>query len=263
MLEKLKRTSILASMKTQILYLGDTALKEAACYLSGVMTYFGISFDYVPSDRKVESEWMERDYRAVIISDYPAANFSSEQFQRLSQRVQGGLGLLMLGGWESYTGPTGEYTNTVLKDILPVRMQATDDRTNCAQPCLVEKMTEHEILGKLPFDACAPTIGGFNLFEAKETGRTILGARRFRVRHEGGEFYFEAYEKAAPLLVAGSFGEGRVGAFASDVAPHWVGGLVDWGDSRVTAQAAGSVGIEVGNWYATFFANLVRWVGKI
>jgi uncharacterized membrane protein len=250
-------------MKTQILYLGDTALKEAACYLSGVMTHFGISFDYVPSDRKVESGWLEKDYHAVIISDYPSTNFTTEQFQRLAKRIEGGMGLLMLGGWESYTGFGGDYNKTILRDVLPVRMQATDDRTNCMQPCLTEKMMDHEILGELPFDACPATIGGFNLFEAKETGKTILSARRFKARHEGGKFYFEPYERATPLLVVENYGQGRVAAFASDVAPHWVGGLVDWGDSRVSAQAAGSVGIEVGNWYATFFANMVRWVGKI
>ena len=89
-LEKLKRTSILASMKTQILYLGDTALKEAACYL-GRDDLFWDFVRLCAFGSKSGIEWMERDYRAVIISDYPAANFSSEQFQRLSQRVQGGL----------------------------------------------------------------------------------------------------------------------------------------------------------------------------
>jgi uncharacterized membrane protein len=250
-------------MKTQILYLGDTALKEAACYLSGIMTHFGISFDYVPSDRKVESTWLEKDYKAIIISDYPSANFTAEQLSKLADRVRGGMGLLMLGGWESYTGFGGNYHQTLLRDILPVKMQATDDRTNCMQPCLTEKTMEHEIINKLPFDACPPTIGGFNLFETKENAQTILSARRFKAWRENGKFHFEPYVQATPLLVAGNFGQGRVAAFASDVAPHWVGGLVDWGDSRVKAEAAGSVGIEVGNWYATFFANMVRWVGKI
>ena len=40
-----------------------------------------------------------------------------------------------------------------------------------------------------------------------------------------------------PVLVIGTAGHGRAAAFASDIAPHWVGGFVDWGDSRVTAQA--------------------------
>jgi hypothetical protein len=49
---------------------------------------------------------------------------------------------------------------------------------------------------------------------------------------------------------------------ATDVAPHWVGGFVDWGDQRV-AQAVANDGIEVGNWYARFFRNLLVWTGNL
>jgi hypothetical protein len=51
-----------------------------------------------------------------------------------------------------------------------------------------------------------------------------------------------------PLLVTGQHGAGRVAAITTDVAPHWVGGFVDWGDARVAAQADGAPAIEVGNW---------------
>jgi hypothetical protein len=46
---------------------------------------------------------------------------------------------------------------------------------------------------------------------------------------------------------------------ATDVAPHWVGGLVDWGAQRLAACAPGSVAIEVGSDYAELLARLVRW----
>ena len=65
----------------------------------------------------------------------------------------------------------------------------------------------------------------------------------------------------APLLVVGRHGAGRTAALATDVAPHWVGGFVDWGDQRVKQDVGGGA-IEVGNWYARFFCNLVTWVGK-
>jgi hypothetical protein len=48
-------------------------------------------------------------------------------------------------------------------------------------------------------------------------------------------------------------------AMATDAAPHWVGGLVDWGESRVEAQADGAEAIEVGNWYAELFSNIIKW----
>jgi len=246
-------------MEKKILYLGDTALKEAACYLAGVMTYYKIDFDYVPSDEKVSATLLDRQYGSMILSDYPAANFSRSQLELIANRVLDGLGLLMIGGWDSFTGLNHEYTDSVLKDILPVVMQPVDDRTNCAQPCLIEKNQNHEIIGDLPFDSCPPTIGGFNLLQAKSDSRTILSTRRFKVHRTEKGFHFSPYEKSDPLLVVGAYGQGRVAAFASDVAPHWVGGFVDWGDARVCARAENSVAIEVGSWYARFFANLVTW----
>jgi hypothetical protein len=62
-----------------------------------------------------------------------------------------------------------------------------------------------------------------------------------------------------PLLVIGAAGAGRTAAFLSDVAPHWVGPLVDWGLPRVSAQAPGAPAIEVGAYYAQFFTRLVHW----
>ena len=72
-----------------------------------------------------------------------------------------------------------------------------------------------------------------------------------------------------PLLVTGSYGLGRTVAFASDVAPHWVGGMVDWGTPRRVTQTlcAGAFAelstdgfIEVGADYATFFRQLTQWL---
>ena len=73
-----------------------------------------------------------------------------------------------------------------------------------------------------------------------------------------GGFDFEA-QAPLPALVLGHHGHGRTAAFLSDVAPHWVGGLVDWGPSRVTAQASGAPAIEVGSGYAQFWRQLLTW----
>ena len=65
------------------------------------------------------------------------------------------------------------------------------------------------------------------------------------------------------MLVLGTHGQGRTAALTTDLAPHWVGGLVDWGDGeRVKAQAAGGFEIEVGNFYAQLVANLLVWTGQ-
>ena len=87
----------------------------------------------------------------------------------------------------------------------------------------------------------------------------ILQSRMHNASLQDGDFKFESIGDPDPLLVTGVYGQGRVCAMATDAAPHWVGGLVDWGKSRVEAQADGAEAIEVGNWYAELFANIVKW----
>jgi uncharacterized membrane protein len=249
-------------MQKSILYLGDTSLDAAAAYLAGVLHAHGIGFNYLASDQKFPQQLLTDNLAAVIISDYPARNFSSEELDLLAARVAAGLGLLMIGGWESFTGAVGGYNRTVLSDVLPVIMQDRDDRVNCPQPCLIEKAADHKILDSLPIEKCPPGIGGFNRFTAKPGSQTILLARRFSVAFEDGSFRLAPCTQPDPLLVIGSHGKARVCVFASDVAPHWVGGLVDWGDARLSAQAPGAGAIEVGNWYATLLANIVNWTSR-
>jgi len=248
-------------MSKDALYLGDTKLDQAASYLAGVLAYYDVSFDYLASDERFESSLLNNSYKAIIISDYPAANFSEAQISGIVERVKNGTGLLMIGGWESFTGLDGRYNETLLKDVLPVIMQDSDDRINYSGPCLVEKNCEHEIVAGLAFGSDVPVIGGFNEFKAKQGSTTILSSRRFKASYNDGEFKF-IKQQTSPLLVAGYYGKGNVIAFASDVAPHWVGPLIDWGDERITARADGAEQIEVGNWYTLLFANMIRWVGK-
>jgi uncharacterized membrane protein len=282
-------------MGKSVLYLGDTTLEGAGAYLAGVMSYHNSSFDYLPSDRRFDSALFNNKYQAIIISDYPAGNFSNEQMDTIVEKVAEGMGLLMIGGWESFAG--GQYTETALSEVLPVIMQAEDDRVNCFAPCLVEKVKEHEILGSLPFEENPPCIGGFNRLKSKPAAAgkpdsdTILLARRFKasylppprswLRQEAagrdaeagmdGNFTITPLYESDPLLVVGTYPpgrrgltgkQGRVCAFATDAAPHWVGGLVDWGNSRVIAQGPGARPIEVGNWYAELLANMINWTAR-
>lgn len=243
-------------MSASILYLGDTSLDGAAGYLAGLMTRCGWAFDYVPSARQVEAGPAERPL--YVVSDYPAKHMNGTMQRAVAADVARGAGLIMIGGWESFCGCGGDWAGTPIGEILPVRIAAQDDRINCDQPALAMLREEHPMVAGLPWHDCPPTIGGFNAFTAKPEAQVILEVERFYARRALGTMIFEA-RSTHPLLVAGHYGRGRTVALATDVAPHWVGGLVDWGPDRVTAQAAGSWQIEVGNHYARLFQQLLTW----
>ena len=247
-------------MNPRICYLGDDHLAGAAAYLAGIMGHFGLAYNYVPSAESPPPAFRTERHAAYVISDYPAARFAEADAVHICDSVAAGSGLLMIGGWESFFGRLGEYHQSPLADVLPVTMLAEDDRRNCAQPCLIQKVAEHSILEGLPWET-PPGIGGFNAFTPKPGTETLLRAVQFTACLRGESFEF-ARQGESPLLVVGAHGQGRTAALATDVAPHWVGGWVDWGDHRIV-QEVGSGFIDVGNWYARFFRNLLVWTGRI
>ncbi len=245
-------------MLERICYLGDDDLGGAAIYLAGVMTHFGLPFEHVQSTDSPDDEFLSRRDRLYVISDYPAERFQPGQMEYIAECVRQGSGLVMFGGWESFHGRLGEYHCSPLVEVLPVEMADEDDRRNQAQPCLIKKTAEHAILGDIPWQT-PPGIGGFNAFRAKPDAETLLSSVRFSVDCRADVFTFTPGDEA-PLLVVGKHGQGRTAALATDVAPHWVGGLVDWGNRRVV-QDVGDDFIDVGNWYAQFFRQLLGWAG--
>ena len=249
-------------MPSKICYLGDDSLRGAAAYLGGIMLHFGLEFDYVPSTDAPPASFAATPYALYIVSDYPAATFGRAAMSHVAERVSQGAGLAMLGGWESFFGRLGEYHASPLAEVLPVVMQQSDDRRNSAQPCLIDKKVDHPILEGLPWNQ-PPGIGGYNAIAPKPGTTTLLTSVRFAVYRAGSgtDFRFIPGEEI-PLLVVGQHGRGRVAALATDVAPHWVGGLVDWGDRRITQEVAGG-SVEIGNWYAQFFHNLLVWTGQL
>ncbi len=283
-----------------VCYLGDDDASRAAAYLCGVLKHFGIPVERVPSGTNPPADFAQHSYAAYIVSDYPSAcwgkteRLATANLAHVAESVRAGAGLLMLGGWESYHGlkTDGEYNATPLAEVLPVEMQTEDDRRNFAQPCLIRCVAEHKITQNLPWDACPPGIGGVNLFAAKSDAQTILEAVPFQVTRSTAqpphghtsngtktsesavgdtqsEWNFTP-KQAIPLLVVGRFVKGRTAALATDVAPHWVGGFVDWGTPRIYQpllpqdfpELASDGFIEVGGDYAHFFRNLVAWVAR-
>ncbi|MCA8988185.1 MAG: hypothetical protein KDA78_11110, partial [Planctomycetaceae bacterium] len=124
-------------MNRPILYLGDTSLSTAACYLAGCMADAGLEFDYLPSHERLTLKDLESPHSLLIISDYPAAHISPDLQEIIVQQVDAGMGLLMIGGWESFQGSDGKWAETPLARILPVTISPKDDRQNCDQPVFV------------------------------------------------------------------------------------------------------------------------------
>lgn len=251
---------------SSILYLGDTSLTTAASYLAGVIHNAGWAFDYVPSGQTADAEAIETPRSLFILSDYPAEHLSEPLQQSLLQQVSQGAGLLMLGGWESFQGSGGRWRNSSVALALPVEIAETDDRLNCDQPMLAETTAEtaagHPILKGLPWNDRPPCLGGLNQFAPQPDAHLLLQAQRFAARRQEGAFSFAPTE-TYPLLVVGEYGRGRTAALATDAAPHWIGGWVDWGKQRVSAQAPGAEEVEVGEDYARFFTQLLGWTGRI
>ncbi len=265
-------------LEKKVLYLGDDDASRAAAYLCGVMTRFGIDFDRVDGGTSPASDFQNRAYSLYILSDYAVGGFNPGDMDHIVATVKGdGAGLLMLGGWESYYGRLGEYVETPVADILPVKMRNSDDRRNYSSPVLLRPTTtDHPIVAGLPWST-APGVGGFNQFEAKEDASVLLEGFRTQTTWtsaldepsapiEQADVKLELLEKY-PFLVVGTFGIGRVAAFASDVAPHWIGGMVDWGTPRIFQELPERLGkdlfVEIGCYYAQFFAQLVRWTGAL
>lgn len=180
-------------------------------------------------------------YDAVVLSDIGANSFllTDEVFLRsersvnrlamLRDYVTSGGGLLMVGGYMSFSGIDGRarFGMSPLASVLPVHMLDHDDRVEVPEGIepTVEQ-PEHAALGGTPSDW--PVLLGYNRVVAK-AGSTVLASL--------GE---------DPLLVLDEVGAGRAVAFASDFAPHWAPpAFVQWPHysrlwASIVAWAAGN-----------------------
>lgn len=160
-------------------------------------------------------------YDVYILGDLDSSVFTSEELTELAQAVREGAGLIMLGGLHSF-GPGG-YGETPLNTVLPVKMdrlerQPLDDNAGgdlqLPGPLHIRPAAQGlrhftMMLGATPEDSAAvwaklPPLEGANKFGALSAGAIEL-----------------ASDGKNPLLVAQSFGNGRVMAFAGDTTWRW------------------------------------------
>jgi uncharacterized membrane protein len=155
-------------------------------------------------------------FDVVVLSDIGSNSFllTDEVFLRsersvnrlklLADYVRGGGGLVMVGGYMSFSGIDGRarFGMSPLADVLPVEMLDHDDRVEVPDGLEASiEVPDHEVLGGTPAEW--PILLGYNRVIAKPDSTVVA-------RH-GDD----------PLLVVGTAGAGNTVAFAPDFAPHW------------------------------------------
>lgn len=227
----------------RVLFLGEDSTIGAGRYLGAVLRWSKFPFDYLPDQTPVPSAWLKRRYAAVILSDYRARSWTPNARAWLTERVHAGMGLFMIGGWASFTGLVGRYHGSSVETLLPVECLKTDDRVNRTAVLLAGKDS--------------PIVCGYHRVRVKPGSKTILDFQDF---HAGRRRVTLGPKR--PALVLGRAGLGRTAAFMSDCAPHWAGGLMDWGHPRVTVHLPQARSVEVGESYLAFFRKWIAWVSR-
>ncbi len=241
----------------EILYCGDTSSKGAAAYLLGVLDYGGFTYQYLNSEEKFISS-KKPPAKLLILSDYPAKNISQTQQYQIMNWVAQGMSFWMIGGWESFYGLNGEYLGEWDK-LLPVVIQNKDDRVNSFQPYILNPLKiTHPILKELPWQQ-GPSVGGFNLVKVKKESKTLMNAIPLTIKNVKGKIS-TTKGIPAPMLVSGQYKKGKTLAFMADLAPHWSGGFVDWGDQRIKMQAKDANDVEVGHYYTQFIIQILQYL---
>ncbi len=161
-------------------------------------------------------------YDVYILGDLDSTAFQGDELKDLAKTVDQGAGLIMLGGFHSF-GPGG-YASTPLSGVLPVEMDRFE-RQPLDEPIRKDLHLPGPVLMR-------PTRFGLLHFALMLAGdreaNTALwaklppleGANRFR-NLKPGALPLAVDDQDRPLLVAQSYGNGRVLAFAGDSTWHW------------------------------------------
>jgi uncharacterized membrane protein len=211
--------------------------------LLDALTAAGHEVTHIPNHEAVERfPWTLEEfeqYDVVVLSDIPADTIqltpaciergerTPDRLRVLCEHVERGAGLLMVGGYMSFSGFEGKarYGSTPLAAALPVELLGHDDRVEAPDSVTPVAGGGHPVLEEL--DGEWPWFLGYNRFTAKPDSSVLM-----RVGDD-------------PFLVVGEYGKGRTAAFASDCSPHW-----------------GSPAFLAWPGYGRFWSQLVTWLGE-
>jgi len=154
-------------------------------------------------------EQMRDSLDVILLSDVHLLNFRPEEVVWMERCVrEAGLGLIMVGGYESFGGWAGyaSWDGTAVADALPVEFH-TGGRADSDAFRVKVVDPENELMKYLPWERCPPFYG-LNIVAVKQ-GADELARLVGMVK---GEF---------PFLDAWDYHQGRTIAFTSDWTPAW------------------------------------------
>lgn len=237
-------------MKTKVLYCGDTQVNLITSMKgmdSWAYAYYSDSAHYL-RDALAESDDIEcvhipgshaiaeipntkegfDEYACVIISDLGYNNIifqpgnihplkvpmGPNRVTALYDYVKNGGGLMMIGGWLSFSGLDGKglYPGTKIEEILPVKCEprGVDDRVEVTEGFSLRlDQPNHPVIKGLAWDEPYMMMG-YNKTYLKPDSELI------------------ASYNGDPIIAASTFGKGRSIVFTSDVGPHWAGNFLEW-----------------------------------
>jgi uncharacterized membrane protein len=198
----------------------DTMFEVGATPLKEALEGGGHEVAWMPAHEVQERFPLERrglaEVDVLVLSDIGANSFllhpdtwlrgktTPNRLKMIRDWTHEGGALVMCGGYYSFAGigAGAFYHRTPVEEALPVRISPYDDRVEAPEGVSAEVIEPgHPILNGIPDDW--PVLLGYNRVEHKPDA-TVLA------RVDGD-----------PLLVVGSYGDGKTLVWTSDIAPHW------------------------------------------
>lgn len=240
----------------KVFYAGDSPVGGAANYLLGVLKSVKANVTHVPPAQKTGPADLRMNFDVILLSDYSQKNLLPGAEKAIVEKVKAGAGLMMIGGWGSFSGPFGGWRGSLLEKILPVKCLGKDDRLNFPGGASIAKSASHPAIKSINL-SYAPAICGMNRVIPKKDAKVILHVRK--ILSNGSKIRLDG--KQHPLLTV-STGPLKTAAFACDFAPHWCGGLVDWGKKTRRLPVNSKVQIQVGDYYVRLISELLSWLAS-
>lgn len=135
----------------------------------------------------------------------------------IQERVKAGAGFVHIGGWCSYQGGmadwSGQWRGTPIDEILPVDISSSWDTYDDGAeiPRLMDP--KHPIVAGLDWRALQ-RVGGYNKVTVAEGGHVVMSDPKTKL----------------PLIVTGTYGEGKTVAFLPGLAGGWDEDFRKWSD---------------------------------